>query len=54
MHYNKTRAIGKWHGLQNVIHQSFSSPLSLTKQDRKALRWSVDCNLFVTRFEVLQ
>jgi hypothetical protein len=51
---SKTRAIGKWHGLQNGHQKSFSSPLTSTKQARATLRWSVDRNLNVTRFEVLQ
>jgi hypothetical protein len=51
---SKTRAIRKWHGLRNEIEQSFSSPLTSTKQARDTLRWSVDRNLNVTRFEVLQ
>lgn len=51
---HKTRAIGKWHGLQNDIQQSFDSLSKLPKQPRQLRRWSVDRNLMVTSWEVLQ
>jgi hypothetical protein len=54
MQQRKTRAIGKWHGLRNDIQQAFSRPHTSAKQARAALRWTVDPNLNVTRFEVLQ